>query len=146
MNALEAFGDHGFHAQQQRAFGGPVARGAGAVFFAGDDEQRRAFLLVAHRGVVDRHLLAGGDVAGPAAFGAGSHLIAQANVGEGSAHHHFMIAAARAVGIEVAGLDAERHQVLRGGAVLRDVAGGGNVIGGDGIAQHGQHAQALACL
>ena len=110
MNALEAFGDHGAHAQQQRALGGPIARGAGAVFLARDDQQRRAFLLVLHRGVVDEHLLAGGDVRGPAAFGAGGELVAQTNVGERAAHHHFVVAAARAVGIEIGRLDAERDQ------------------------------------
>ena len=46
VNALEAFGDHGAHAQQQRAFGRPIARRSRAVFFARDDQQRRAFFLV----------------------------------------------------------------------------------------------------
>ena len=78
----------------------------------GEDEQRHALLLVAHRRVVDRHLLAVGQVTRPAAFGAGRQLVAQADVGERAAHHHLVVAAARAVGVEVARLDAVRDQVL----------------------------------
>ena len=35
VDALEALGDDGFHAEQRGALGGPVAAGAGAVFFSG---------------------------------------------------------------------------------------------------------------
>ena len=77
----------------------------------------------------------------PAAFGAGRELIAQANVGECAAHHHFVIAAARAVGIEVVRLDAVRDQIFSGGRVGGNRAGGRNVIGGDAVAEHGERAQ-----
>ena len=107
MDALEAFGDHGAHTQQQRAFGGPIARRSRAVLLARDDQQRRAFRLVLHRGVVDEHLLARWNVRGPAAFGSGREHVAQPDVGQRSAHHHFMVAAARAIGIEIA--RASRH-------------------------------------
>ncbi len=57
VDALEALRDHGAHAEQLRALRRPVARGAGAVLLAGEHDQRHLFLLVAHRGVVDRQLL-----------------------------------------------------------------------------------------
>ena len=79
---------------------------------------------------------------GPAAFGARRQLIAQTDVGQRSAHHHFVIAAARAVGIEIPRLHAVLDQVFAGGAVGGNIAGGRDVIGGDRIAQHRQHAQA----
>ena len=41
VDALEALGDHGLHAEQHRAFGGPVARRPGAVLLAGQHDQRR---------------------------------------------------------------------------------------------------------
>ena len=41
MDTLEALGNHGLHAEQHRAFGGPVARRAGAVLLAGQHDQRR---------------------------------------------------------------------------------------------------------
>ena len=43
MDALEAFGQHRANAEQNRSFGGPVARGARAIFFSGDHDQRDAF-------------------------------------------------------------------------------------------------------
>ena len=43
MNALEALRDYGTHAQEFCALGGPVARGAGAVFLAGKNDQWRCF-------------------------------------------------------------------------------------------------------
>src|SRR6478735_971927 len=55
MDALEALGDDGANAEQVRALGRPVARGAGAVFLAGQNHERHAFRLVAHGGVVDEH-------------------------------------------------------------------------------------------
>ena len=42
MDALEALGDHRAHAEQLRALGRPVARGACAVFLAGEDDERHA--------------------------------------------------------------------------------------------------------
>ena len=50
VNAFVAFSNHGAHAEQTSAFRGPVARGAGTIFFAGDDHQRHAFFAVFHGG------------------------------------------------------------------------------------------------
>ncbi|MNG24861.1 hypothetical protein D3C84_1096350 [compost metagenome] len=50
--------------------------------------------MVAHGGVVDRQFFAGGDVVGVAAFFAVEHFVADADVGEGAAHHHLVVAAA----------------------------------------------------
>ena len=61
---------------------------------------------VLRAGVEDGHHLAFREQARDAAFGAGRELVAQADVGEGAAHHDFVVAAARAVGVEVGGLDA----------------------------------------
>ena len=60
---------------------------------------------------------------GDAAFDAGHHLVLDADIGEGAAHHHFVIAAPCAIGVEI----ARRHLVLdeieAGGAALADIAG-----------------------
>jgi len=40
MDALEALGDDRLDAKQDGALGRPVARGAGAIFLAGDDDER----------------------------------------------------------------------------------------------------------
>src|SRR5581483_504859 len=55
VDALEGFGDHRLHAEQQGPFCRPVARRSRSVLLAGDDEQRHVRRLVLHRGVVDRH-------------------------------------------------------------------------------------------
>jgi hypothetical protein len=67
-------------------------------------------------------------------------FVAQADVGESAADHDFVIAAARAVGVEVGGLDAVLLQIFSGGAVFLDRAGGRDVVGGNAVAQHRQHA------
>src|SRR5581483_4124666 len=87
-----------------------------------DEPEPYAFLLVLHGGVEDGHLFAVGQVAGEAALALGDHLVAQSNIGERPAHHHFVIAAARAVGIEVPGLHAVRDQVFSRRAVGLDGA------------------------
>src|SRR5699024_6519238 len=95
VDALVAFGNHGLDAEQARALGRPVARGAGAVFLAGNDNQRRAVVAVLHGRVIDRHDFLVGEVGGETAFGAFGNLVFDAHVGEGAAHHDFMVAAAR---------------------------------------------------
>ena len=120
MDALEAFGDDGLHAQQQRALRGPVARRSRPIFFARDDKQRDAGALVFHRRVVNRHHVAARLIRRPTAFGARRQLIAEADVGECSAHHHFMVAAACAVRVEVVRLHAVLDQIFPGRAVFPD--------------------------
>src|SRR5208282_4875806 len=70
----------------------------------------------------------------------GDQLVAQADVRESAAHHHFVIAAPRAVGVEVGGFDAVLLQIFSGGAVFLDRAGGRNVVGGDAVSQYRQYA------
>src|SRR5699024_2572702 len=120
----------------------PVARGAGAVFLAGNDNQRRAVVAVLHGRVIDRHDFLVGEVGGETAFGAFGNLVFDAHVGEVAAHHDFMVAAARAVGVEVGRLNALVLQVAAGRGVRLDRAGRGDVVGRDRIAQLGQHARA----
>ena len=114
MDALEALRDHRAHAQQDRALGRPVARRAGAVFLAGEDHQRRAVVLdrpsPRRRSPSARR---SGHVVKPPST-PGDHLVLDADIGEGAAHHHFVIAAARAVGVEVARRHLPLAQILAG--------------------------------
>ena len=142
MDALEAFDDHRFDSQQERALGRPVAGGAGAVFLAAEDHQRHTLGLVAHGRVVDRHLVAGRQVLRHAAFDIVQHLVPDADVGEGAAHHDFMVAAAGAVAVEILLLHLVLTEVLAGRGRLADIAGRADVVGGDAIAQLCQHARA----
>src|SRR5690606_30664631 len=61
-----------------------------------------------------------------------------ADVGEGAAHHHFVVATARTVGVEVFLGDLVFHQPLAGRAVRLDRTGGADVVGGDRIAEDGE--------
>ena len=80
---------------------------------------------------------------GDAALGAGGQQVAQADVGESAAHHHFVVAAARAVRVEVLWLHAVFLQISAGGGVGLDGAGGRDVVGGHRVPQKGQHAGAV---
>src|SRR6516225_5806967 len=106
MDALEALADHGAHAEQPRALRRPVTRGAVAIFGASKHYERYTLLLVLHRRVVNRHLLAIGPVLcqatlGNVAIGSLEHEVLDADVGERATHHDLVIAAPRAVLIEV---------------------------------------------
>ena len=59
-------------------------------------------------------LLAVRQMCREAALDAGHQQILEADIGEGPAHHHFVIAAAGAVGIEILGLDAVGDQITAG--------------------------------
>ena len=49
VNPLEAFGDDGFDAKQERAFGCPVAGAARSVFFTCDNDKVRALLDISSK-------------------------------------------------------------------------------------------------
>ena len=101
VDALVRLGDHGAHAEEVRALGRPVARRARAVLLAREDDQRHAFLVVALGGVEDRHLLAVREVRRPRSLAALHEQVAKAHVGEGTAQHHLVVPAPRAVRVEV---------------------------------------------
>ena len=143
MDALEALGEHRLDAEQLRALGGPVARRARAVLLAREHDERHAFGRVLHRGVVDRRRRAVGQVHRDAALGAGREPVAQPDVRERAAHHHLVVAAPRAVRVEVARLDAVLEQPLPGRAVAADHAGRRDVVGGDAVAEQREHAGAV---
>src|SRR5262245_30359093 len=131
MDALEGLRNNGADAKQFGPLGRPVARRAIAVFNPGEDHQRHAFLTVLHGGVIDRHFLFRGIVDRIAPFAAvlAKHVISDADVGEGAAHHDLMIAAAGAVLVEVRHADAVIDEVFarrRGGL---DGARRRNVVG-----------------
>ena len=152
MNALEALGDDGAHAEQARALCGPVARRSGAVLLAAEDHERNARSLVRRGGVEDGLHLAREQVARESALDAGAvvlvgkELVAQADVRERAANHHLVVAAARAVRVEVPAVDAVLGEVLAGRRVGLDGAGGRDVVGRDGVAEQREHASARDVL
>src|SRR6266702_1930322 len=87
------------------------------VLLAAEHDQRRALLKVRAGRLVDRGLLPLRQLDGHAALGARRELVAQPDVGERAADHHFVVAAPRAVGVEVTPLDPVAGQVLPGRAV-----------------------------
>jgi hypothetical protein len=102
--------DHRPHAEQARSLGRPVARRAGAVLLAGDDDGRRPALDVGssppRRPSSAGRRAACSRLPGRRPVGIGrQHQVANAHIGESAAHHHLVVAAACAVGVEVGALD-----------------------------------------
>ena len=82
-------------------------------------------------GIVDRH----------AAFDARHHLVLDADVGEGAAHHHLVIAAPRAVLVEVLRPHLMVAQVFAGRAFFLDRAGRRDVVGRDRVEEQAEDAR-----
>ena len=82
--------------------------------------------------------LAGRRIAGEAALDIVEHAVADADVGEGAAHHHFVVPAARAVAVEFGAADLVLEKIAAGRAVGLDRPGGRDVVGGDRIAEYRQ--------
>ncbi len=140
VDALERLRDDRAHPEQHRALGGPVARRAGAVFLAGEDDERNVVGFVLHRRVVHRHLLLRRVVDGDAAFDARHHLVLDADVGEGAAHHDLMVAAARAVLVEILRTHLVVAQVFAGRACFLNRSRRRDVVGGDRVEEQPEHA------
>src|SRR5699024_3329789 len=148
VDALEALSDDGLDAEQLRALGGPVTRGSRAVLLATEDDQRDAGGLVVHRGVVDRRLrtVLLREVAGEATLDSVEELVLQADVRERSADHDFVVAAARAVGVEVLALHTVLDEVLAGRGVGLEGTCRRDVVSGHRVAELREHAGALDVL
>ena len=69
------------------------------------------------------------------------YQVFDAHVGEGAAGHHAVVAAARAVAVEIFHGDTAVEQELSGGRCFLDAAGGRNVVGGDAVAENAQGAR-----
>src|SRR5260363_406186 len=137
MDALEAARNDRFDAQQLRSLGGPVARRAGAVFLSREYQGRYAFLEIAHRGIINEHLFAARLVNRDAAFDARAlrfrrnHQIFNPDVGKGAAHDHLMIAAPRAIAIEIGFLYSMIRQPPARWSAFTNRARGTDVVGRD---------------
>ena len=138
MDPLVALGDDRAHAEQPRPLRRPVARRARAVLFAGDHEQRHALRLVFHRGVVNRHLLPVGEMDRDGSLGARGQQVLETHVRERTAHHHLVVAAPRAVRVEVLRLDAPVHEILPGRTGLADGARRRDVVRRDAVSEQAQ--------
>ena len=88
-------------------------------------------------------ICAAGKVLGDAAFRSRRQLVAQTDVGKRSPHHHFMVAAARTIRIEVTWRHAVFLQIFSRRTVGLDRSRRRNMIGGYAVAQLRQHARAL---
>ena len=84
-----------------------------------------------------------GKVQRDAAFRPRRQQVLQPDVGKRAAHHHAIVAAPRAEGIEVLLGHAVLNQKAAGGPVHGNIARGRDVVGGHGIAQQRQHARAV---
>ncbi len=115
MDPLVGLGDDRADAEQGRTLGRPVTRRTRTVLLAGEDHQRHSIGGVLLRRVVDRQLLAVGQVPGDPALGAGSQHVAQPDVGERPADHHLVVAAPGPVGVEVRRLHPVLHEVAARG-------------------------------
>ena len=149
MDPLEACSQHRPDAEQHGALGGPVAGTARAVLGAGEHDERRPLLAVLHGRVVHRHHFGAGQQPGHAPLRAWHEEVADADVGEGAAGHHPVVAAAGSVAVEVGRRHAVLHQERAGRTRLGDAARGGDVVGGHAVAEGEKHAgsvDARGCL
>ncbi len=78
---------------------------------------------------------------GHAPFGAGQHLVLDADVGKRATHHHAVIATTRTVGVEVLLRDAMLFKVLAGRRAFLDRASRRDVVGRDVVTQQRQQAR-----
>ncbi len=71
------------------------------------------------------------------------HVVANTDVGEGAAHHHFVVAATCAVLVEVGNTDAMVDEVFAGRRLCLDRTGRRDVVGGDLVAEEAEDACTL---
>ena len=80
---------------------------------------------------------------GESAFEVWNHLVPQSHISKRPAHHYFVIAAARSVGIKLCRLHAVFLQIFTGRAVSLDGTRRRNVVGGHAVPEDGKRARIL---
>ncbi len=138
VDAFVAFGDHHPDPLQMRPFGRPVAARPRAVLLPRKDDEGRPLFLVPHGGIIDRHDLAARQMPGESPLDLRDEAVADAHVGEGATHHHLMVAAPRAVGVEIPLLHPPLDEIRPGRRILFDASGGGDVVGRHAVAEESQ--------
>lgn len=140
VDAFKALRHDCAHAEKRRALRRPVAGRAHAVIDSGEDDERRSRLFVGFAGFENRGQRSRRLKFGKAAFLAVRHLVFDAHIGKGAAHHDAVVPATRAVGVEFFARNAAFGEVFPGGCFGRKCAGGRNVVGCHGIAEDGERA------
>src|SRR5207244_9057937 len=132
VDALKTLRDDGFYSQQTRSLSSPITRRTGSIFLPSDDNERRFLFLIFHRRVIDTHSLRFGSRVRPvnsyATFSPRHHQILDAHIREGPTHHHFMVAAPRAIAIKIRNVNSFLLQVNTRGRCRFDRAGGTDVV------------------
>src|SRR5437763_15510320 len=111
MDPLVALRDHEPDAEERGPLGRPVAARPAAVLLPREHRQGDALAPVPLGGVEDREHLSAREMGRPRALGPGCELVAEPDVGERAAHHHFVVPATGTVGIELTRRDAMLLQV-----------------------------------
>jgi hypothetical protein len=147
MDALEAPRDHGLDAEELRALGAQSRDEPEPYSSPAKTTVGVPLRDISHGGVVDEHLVAGGwnSVTPPSSRVPSARAVSirflmrtLANV---PAHHDLVVAAARAVAVEVGLHHAVLDQPLAGGRVLLDRAGRRDVVRGDRVAEDAERAR-----
>src|SRR5678816_75084 len=106
MDAFKALGHHGSNTQQSGSLCGPVTGTTSAVLLARKNDERNAFLLVPHRGIINARAFTVGVKNCDATFDAWNHQVFNPNVREGTPDHCLVIASSRSIAIEVTYINA----------------------------------------
>src|ERR1700677_245606 len=124
MNSLVAFRDDELNSEQTRPLGGPVSRRSRTILFTCEDAQRSFTPRISDRCFIDGCEFVRGQQLCHATLNTRRQLVAQPHICECSTHHHFMIAAPTAIGIELRGLYSTLAEISSCRAVLFDRSSG----------------------
>ncbi|SIB91245.1 Uncharacterised protein [Mycobacteroides abscessus subsp. abscessus] len=94
VDTLIALSNDRLDAEKICTFGSPVTGRAHSIVFACKNGKAGSIFLVFHASIIDTCHFASRPVCREAAFSARGNLVADADVRECSAHHHFMVTAA----------------------------------------------------
>jgi hypothetical protein len=140
VDALKGLREHGPHAEIALPLGGPIARGAAAERLAGNNERGNSTGGVDAAGLEDRARPPFRPQRRDAAARAIDHFVEQVGIGERAANRNRMVAAPRGISAEICGLDAVRGKIVGRRTMRPDGPVGGEMVGGDAVAEDRQGA------
>ena len=141
MDSFKRLCHYGADAEQVRSFRSPVAGASHAVIDPAENDEAFAAFAVFLGGVENCDIVAFALDFCISAFRARCHFVFNADVGESAAGHNPVVAAARAVGVEIFLFHAVFAQIFPRGAVRENRTGGRDMVGRDRVAENCERPQ-----
>src|ERR1700752_5159650 len=145
MDSLIALCNHGAYGKEHSALCRPVAGTAASVFLSSNYNKRCRYTLssIFHRSIIYAHLFTGWNIHSPSTLSTGKHQVLQSNISKRATNHDLVIAATRAIAVEIARLNPFLDQISPSRTIRCDITCRRDVVSCHRVSKKSKYTRAL---